>query len=163
MPLSTYRVADVMHQQVATIEPGAGIQQLFREIAGVEAGCFVIVDEERRPLGIVTDGDVIRTVLGEQVPGGSYLRAITSSIEGVLEYLDAVRRSSGDHASDWMTSPVVTVEESDTLQRAAELFAEHHFRRLPVVRDGRLVGLVRRIDLLGPMIKVHDEAQQAGA
>lgn len=163
LPLSTYQVAGVMQRNVATIEPDGEIQQVFREIAGTASGCFVVVDEERRPLGIVTDGDVISTVLGEQVPGGSYLRAITSSIEGLIEHLDAVRRASGDRCSDWMTSPVVTVEEDDTLQRAAELFAEHHFRRLPVVREGRLVGLVRRIDLLGPMIKVHDEAQRADA
>ncbi len=161
MPLSKYKVIEVMQRDVASADPGDPMRQVFSDIATVEHGCLVVVDEQHRPIGIITDGDVIRMVLGEQVPGGHHLRAIMSSTEAILQHLEDVRRAHGDSVADCMTSPVVTVDEQDTLQRVAEIFAENHFHSLPVVRAGRLVGLVRRIDLLGPIMEVYDEARQA--
>ncbi len=161
MPLREYRVIDVMQRDVASTDPAGSMRQVFSEIATADHGCLVVVDGEGRPTGILTDGDAIRMVLGEQVPGGQYLRSITSSIEAVVRHLDDAKRARGDRVADCMTSPVVTVDEQETLQRVAELFSEHHFQSLPVVRDGRLVGLMRRIDLLGPLVEVHDEERQA--
>ena len=160
MPLSKYRVLEVMQGDVASADPAGSMRQVFSDISTAEHGCLVVVDEQQHPIGIVTDGDVIRMALGEQVPGGHHLRAILSSIEATFRYLEDVRRSRGDSVADCMTSPVVTVDEQDTLQRIAEIFAENHFQSLPVVRGGRLVGLVRRVDLLGPIMQVHDEARR---
>jgi CBS domain-containing protein len=160
VPLSKYRVIEVMQRDVASVDPAGPMRRVFSDIATAEHGCFVVVDEQHHPIGIVTDGDVIRMVLGEQVPGGHYLRAITSSIEAILRHLESARRARGEGVADCMTSPVVTVDEQDTLQRVAEIFAENHFHSLPVVRGGRLVGLVRRVDLLGPIMQVHDEARR---
>ncbi len=160
MPLSKYRVIEVMQEDVASADAAGPIRQVFSDIATAEHGCFVVVDEQHHPIGIVTDGDAIHMVLGEQVPGGHHLRAIMSSIEAVLRHLEDARRAHGDSVADCMTSPVVTVEEQDTLQHVAEIFAENHFQSLPVVRAGRLVGLVRRVDLLAPIMQVHDEARR---
>ena len=161
VPLNNYRVIEVMQRDVASVDPGGSLRRMFAEIAAVKHGCFVVVDEQHHPIGILTDGDVIRMVLGEQVPGGHYLRAITSSIEAVVRHFEDAKRARGDSVADCMTSPVVTIDEQDTLQRVAEIFAEDHFQSLPVVSDGRLVGLVRRVDLLGPLVQVHDEEQRA--
>lgn len=163
MPLSKYRVIEVMQRDVASADPAGPMRELFSDIATAEHGCFVVVDEQHHPIGILTVSDVIRMVLGEQVPGGHYLSAITSSIDAILRHLESEKRARGDVVADCMTSPVVTVDEQDTLQRVAELFAENHFHSLPVVRGGRLVGLVRRVDLLGPLMQVHDEARQTRA
>ena len=157
MPLSKQRVTEVMQRDVASVDPACPMRQVFSDIATVEHGCFVVVDEQHHPIGIVTDGDLIRMALAEQVPGGYYLRAITGSIEAMLRHLEGARRARGDSVAVCMTSPVVTVDEQDTLQRVAEIFAENHFHSLPVVRGGRLVGLVRHVDLLRP---ITQEARQ---
>ena len=149
-----------MQRDVASADPAGSMHQVFSGIATAGHGCFVVVDEQHHPIGIITDGDVIHMVLGEQVPGGHHLRAIMSSIEAILRDLEDARRAHGDSIADCMTSPVVTVEEHDTLQHVAEIFAENHFQSLPVVRGGRLVGLIRRVDLLAPIMQVHDEARR---
>jgi len=100
-------------------------------------------------------------VLSEQVPGGQRLSAITTSIDSVLRHFETIRRARGEVIRDCMTSPVMTVDETDTLQRVAEIFAENHFCLLPVVRADKLVGVIRHVDLLGPIMQVHDEAPQA--
>ena len=161
MPLSKYKVVDVMQRSVATIDPATPVRQMFVEIATADHGCFVVVDDQAQPIGIVTDGDVVRMVLSEQVPGGHHLREITSSIEAALGHLELQRRASEDVVADSMTSPVVTIDETETLQRVAEIFADEPYHSLPVVRDGKLVGLVRRVDLLEPIMQVPDEARRA--
>ena len=163
MPLSKYRVINVMQQGVALADPDGPIRQVFADMATAEHGCFVVVDRQQHPVGIITEGDVIRMVLSEQIPGGHHLSAITSSIEAIVTHFESVKRARGDVVADCMTSPVVTIDEEDTLQRVAEIFAENHIHVLPVVRGGRLVGIVRRIDLLGPIMQVHDEALRARA
>ncbi len=161
MPLSKYSVIEVMQRDVASADPADPMRQVFSDIAATEHGCFVVVDEQHYPIGIVTEGDVIRMVLSAEVPGGHHLSAIMSSVESIANHLDSVKRSRGDVVADCMTSPVVTVDEQDTLQRVAEIFAENHFHMVPVVRCGRLVGLVRSVDLLGPIMQVYDEARRA--
>ena len=161
MTLSKYRVAEVMQGDVALADPAGPIRQVFTDIATAKHRCLVVVDPQRHPIGIVTEGDVIRMVLSEQVPGGQHLLAITSSLEAIVKHFETVKRARGEIVADCMTSPVVTVEEQETLQRVAEIFAENHFHLLPVVRDGGIVGVIRRVDLLGPIMQVHDEAQQA--
>lgn len=159
MPLSKYRVVEVMHRDVASVHATDAIQHLLSSIAAVAYGCFVVVDEQHHPLGILTDSDVIRLVLAEQV-SGSRLRSITSSVEAILRHLDDLRRTGEDTVADWMTSPVETIDEQDTLQRVAEIFAENRLHSLPVVRGGKLVGLVRPIDLVEPILHVHNEARR---
>jgi len=56
-----------------------------------------------------------------------------------------------------MTGPVVTVSEDDTVTRAVELMLKHDVNRLPVVRDGRPVGIVARHDLLRMMMSDLDD------
>ncbi len=160
VPLSKYRVSEVMQRDVALADPAGPIRQVFTDIATAKHGCFVVVDERQRPIGIVTEGDVIRMVLSEQVPGGQHLLAITSSIEAIVKHFESMKRARGEIVADCMTSPVVTIDEQDTLQRVAEIFAENRFHLLPVVHDGGLVGIVRRVDLLGPILQVHDEARR---
>jgi CBS domain-containing protein len=151
-----------MRRDVDHADPADSIRQLLGDFVTAKHGCVVVVDEQHHPIGIVSDGDLIRMVLGEQVPGGHHLRTVTRSIEAVLQHIDDARRAHGDAVADCMTSPVEIVDEQDTLQHVAEIFAESHLDSLPVVSDGRLVGLVRRVDLLGPILQVHDEARQPG-
>ena len=80
MTLSKYRVAEVMQGDVALADPAGPIRQVFTDIATAKHRCLVVVDPQRHPIGIVTEGDVIRMVLSEQVPGGQHLLAITSSL-----------------------------------------------------------------------------------
>ena len=154
--LARYTVAEVMHSDVAAVGSERPMEELITDIADVQYGCFVAVDEDQAPVGIITEGDIIRLALAEQIPGGTYLREILSSVDAGVRHA----RAHADTVADFMTTPVTTVPFDDRLQRVAETFAESDFHRLPVVQDGALVGLVRRIDLMGPILQVHEEIQQ---
>ena len=70
------------------------------------------------------------------------------------EFLAYLNHISERTARDVMVSPVVTVAETAELPEIARLFIDHRVKRLPVVRDGRMVGIVSRIDLVRQMVGI---------
>lgn len=164
MPLRRYSVADFMYEDIQTLRPDDRMQLVLDLMPNAKYGAFVVVDEERRPLGIVTETDVIKRVLVEEPPGGAYLRSITASYEAALRYVVDARRAHGIAVADLMTTPVVTIETDRTLHDAAVIFGTRPFKHLPVTRKGVLVGVIRGIDLIGPAIAAleQDEAGRDG-
>jgi CBS domain-containing protein len=162
MVLRTYPVADRMHKDIGTVLPHETLGEAVRDVRVGRYGCLVAVDPDHRPVGILTGGDLFRLLVSEQVPDGPSLRHIFASPESLLEHLRDAQAASTDRVEDCMSSPVVTVEESATLEDVADLFDQHDFNQIPVVREGRLVGLVLRVDLLEPLLRVHEELHKQG-
>ena len=158
MPLSAYRVIDFSYEDVDTLPPDASLRSVLEGIGGTKYDCYIVVDADERPLGIVTTTDLIRRLLAEEPLGGGYLKAILQSSDTAIEFVREAQRAHGRTVADAMTSPVITLDAEDTLRRAAELLSEHHFKRIPVVRDGKLVGIFRAVDLIGPALDVLDQA-----
>ena len=162
MPLSSYSVADVMHTDVETRAPEEPLRPVLEAIVASRYGCYVVVDEQSRPLGIVTGGDLIRHMLADEAPGGAYLKAVLSSPEALARYVRESEHAHGDRVADVMTAPALTVDPDDSLQDVAHLFRTHRVRRFPVARDGVLIGIIRRLDLVGPILAILGEAEQPG-
>ena len=162
MPLRRYKVSEFMYEDVPTLRAEDRMQLVLDTLPNAKYGCFVVADDARRPVGIVTETDVIRRVLAEEPPSGAYLRSITASYEAALRHVVEARRAHGVFVSDLMTSPVVTIEADRTLHEAAAIFGARPFKHRPVVSGGVLVGIIRGIDLIGPAIAALDEADRDG-
>jgi CBS domain-containing protein len=136
---------DVMTTKVVTVRPDTRVEQiaallLERRISGVP-----VVDAGGRLVGIVTEGDLMRRPeMGTERHRGWWLRLFGDERERVAEYA----RSHGTRAEQVMTRNVVTVTEETSLGEIARLLEEHRIKRVPVVRDGKLVGIVSRANLL---------------
>jgi CBS domain-containing protein len=159
MPLSAYRVIDFSYEDVDTLSPDAPLRAVLEGIGATKYDCYVVIDGDEHPVGIVTTTDIIHRLLAEEPLGGGYLKAILQSSEAAIEFVREAQRTHGHTAADVMTTPVITLEADETLRRAAEILEEHHFKRIPVVRDGKLVGIFRAVDLIGPAL---DELDSAG-
>jgi CBS domain-containing protein len=115
-------VADVMTPGVETTTSSQALQDAARTMREGDFGSMPVVDDGRL-VGILTDRDIV--------------------VRGVAEGLDPSVARVGDVAS---RTPVAVAPDQD-LDEAMELMAEHRVRRLPVVDDGRLVGVVSRADV----------------
>ena len=159
MPLQSYTVADVMQTDAETRTREDPLRPVLEEIAASRYGCYIVVDEQSRPLGIVTSGDLIRHILADGAPSGAYLKAVLSSPEALSRYVRDSEHARGDRVADAMTAPALTVGPDDSLKDVAQLFRTQPVRRLVVVRDGVLVGIIRRVDLIGPIVALLGEAK----
>jgi CBS domain-containing protein len=104
-----------------------------------------VVGVDGRLEGIVSEGDLMRRPESGTEPHHSWwLRLITSPEDNVAEYL----KTHGLTAADVMTRDVVTVNGDETAGEIAQLLERRHIKRVPVVEDGKVVGIVSRADLL---------------
>ena len=131
------RVDELMTKDVVTVPP----QALLKDVAEIliENGISgVPVVEDGRLVGVVSEGDIVAKERGPL----RYLGRSPSSDR------DAEAKLAARTARDAMTTPAVTIEHYRTAAAAAEIMLERGVKRLPVVRDGRIVGIVTRTDLV---------------
>ncbi len=104
-----------------------------------------VIDDRGQLVGIVSEADLIRRAEIGTTPHKSWLhRWLDDDVTKAAEYV----RSHSRRVRDVMTKTVVTVEEDATLADIAELMAKHGIKRVPVVQEGALVGIVSRANLL---------------
>ncbi|MCX7631419.1 MAG: CBS domain-containing protein [Geminicoccaceae bacterium] len=140
------QVRDVMTTKVITVRPETPVTEIARLLVEHRISGVPVVDEENRVIGIVSEGDLLRRL--EDTDDGRrrswWLELLASPERRAEDYI----RAHGATARDIMTEEVVVIDQEATLGEAARLLEEKHIKRLPVVREGKLVGLVSRADLL---------------
>lgn len=151
-------VADVMSRAIVTVMPGHSVRHAAQIMLDHRVSGVPVVDGDDRLVGILTEGDLLRRV--EYGLTGSRPHWIGStSTEGAAR--DFVKSRSW-RVADVMSKPVVTVTEATPLADVAVLFGTRGIKRAPVVRDGLLVGLVSRADLLRIIATAKPEKIAAG-
>jgi CBS domain-containing protein len=130
------RAADIMTTKVVTASPENSIRHAAQIMLDHRISGLVVIDDAERLVGMITEGDLLRrTELG--------LRRISAPVPA-QEYL----QSSSWKVADLMSPKVVSVDENVSVDHVAAIMEEDRIKRLPVTRNGRLVGIVSRADLL---------------
>ena len=150
-------VAEIARSEVATVSATTALDDVVERAVAAPERVVVVLDDARRPLGIVTDTDLLRRIAPELRPG--ILAGLT---RGVHRHADALDALHGTHARDVMSSPVISVRDTASPVAALSLAVEKELKRLPVVdAGGRLVGLVSRHELLGAFVSPEPPDQVA--
>jgi CBS domain-containing protein len=146
------RAGDIMTRAVTTVGPHDTIREiasllLERRISGVP------VVEGGRMIGIVSEGDLLRRheIGTQRKRAGSWWMRLFRGEPGPAEYV----KSHAVHAVDVMSTPVISVAEDEAVANIASLFGRRRIKRVPVLRDGRLVGIVTRANLVQALAAVH--------
>jgi CBS domain-containing protein len=129
-------VRDVMSSPVVTIEEDAPVNKAAELMEKHGLGCIIVTNEEGKPLGIITERDLVARVLAKNVKP------------------DSVR------AKEVMTSPLITIEPHETINEAARRMSRLNIRRLGVVYKGQLIGLVSSKDILAVMPELVETIQE---
>jgi CBS domain-containing protein len=151
----TMQVKEVMTRNVISIEAGASILKAARLMLQNHVSGLPVVDKEGKLIGIVTEGDFLRrSELGTQRRHPRWLQFIVGPGRLADEYVHA----SGRKVEEVMTPGPYTVTEDDSLEQLVELMQRRHIKRLPVMREGRLVGIVSRANLMHALTSLAREA-----
>jgi CBS domain-containing protein len=137
------RVNDVMTADVIAVGPDASVHKAARLMSDHGVSGLPVVDAAGRVLGIVTEGDlIIRQAAPRPRP---WWRVFFADPEALAR---DYQKAAGTTVGEVMTGAVVSVSPALDLDAAARILHDRDLRRLPVVRDGRLVGILSRGDLV---------------
>jgi len=145
MQTKTLSARDLMTRDVLTAPPTTPVNILAQMLAQHGISAVPIVDEVAQVLGIVTEADLLRRLASAEDPKKGWLAQVMSSQDRQAE---RYARTHGRIAGDIMTTDVVSVDEEASAAHIAHLLEEKGVKRVPVLRQGRLIGLVSRADLL---------------
>ncbi|HLN23547.1 MAG TPA: CBS domain-containing protein [Patescibacteria group bacterium] len=145
-------VRDVMTAKVQSVTADTTVRQIAKILVDNGISGVPVVDSEGAPIGMVTESDLIALdANGTREVGRDWWLAHLAEGEPLssqfLASLDQAERT----ARDVMTAPVVTIAESAELPEVARLFLSYRIKRLPVLREGKMVGIVSRADLVRRM------------
>jgi CBS domain-containing protein len=131
-----------MNPDVLTVRPETPLKEVAHRLVERGISGMPVCDENGRVLGVVSEADILYKERGEARKGAGLLALLLEPHD------DADRKIGARTAGEAMTSPAVTIEPNRRLAEAARVMLERGINRLPVVRDGKLVGIVTRADLV---------------
>ncbi len=118
-----FHAKDIMTKEVSTVRQDAKITDVIRLLAQKRITGVPVVSDDMRLLGVVTEKDILRTLRYDQ-------------------------NIKGKSAADLMTSEIISFDENDSLMEVFESLVENDFRRVPILSEGILVGIVSRRDII---------------
>ncbi|MGV6876583.1 CBS domain-containing protein [Pseudochelatococcus sp. B33] len=139
------KAADIMSRNVVTVSPDESIADVIALMLEKKISGVPVVDAERNVVGIVTEGDFLRrTELDTRRERTRWLEFILGPAKAAADFVEANAR----YVRDVLTPNPYTVTEYTPLNDIVALFEQHKIKRVPVTANGKLVGIVSRIDLL---------------
>ncbi len=147
--MSTLTARDLMTPDVVTVPPETPVIAVARLLAERGISAVPVLDKAGTVLGVVTEADLIRRLAGEEDQPMGWLRSLFADPG---EQAERYARTHGSTAAEIMTVGAVAVTEADTATHIAHVLEEKAIRRVLVIDDGRLRGIVSRADLLRALV-----------
>jgi CBS domain-containing protein len=147
------RIREIMDRNPATVPPEASVHDVVAAMREHQLPGLPVVDSDGRCVGIVTEADlVLPDDDGDlHIPHYVNLFGGTVFLESLGRFEGRLRKAFAANAADMMTRDPDTVDPDTSVRDAARLIYETGHNRLPVVENGRLVGVVTRLDVLGAL------------
>ncbi len=152
------RAMDLMTSEVITVDEDASVQQVAKLLAERGISAVPVVDRENRVIGMVSEGDLLhRSETGTERRRSWWLDMMASTNKLAGDY---VKSHSGE-VRDVMTRDVISVTDTTPVADIAVLLETNRIKRVPIVRDGKLVGIVSRANLVRALAMTIDEQTSA--
>jgi len=139
------RAIDVMVRDVVTVRPDTDVADAIKLLAEHDVSALPVLDKEGNLVGVLSEADLIhRAEIGTEKYRPWWLEAVT----GASTLAEEFAKSHGKKVGEVMTESVISVTEETPLSEVAALFERKRIKRVPVVEDGKLVGMVSRSNLI---------------
>jgi CBS domain-containing protein len=129
-------VKDVMSSPVITIHENAPANQVAELMDKHGLGCIIVTSKEGKPIGIITERDLVRRVLAKNIKPDSF------------------------KSKEVMTSPLITIDPGEKISEVARRMSRLNIRRLGVMYKGQLVGVLSSKDVLSVMPELIESIQE---
>jgi CBS domain-containing protein len=143
--------ANIMTRDVVTAGPDATVATIAKLLTDHGISALPICDGDGRLVGMLSEGDLMRPFTqANEVRRSWWLTLLAEGTDLAPEFVEYVRLDNR-RACDLMQTTVITATDTTSAPALAELLTEHRIKRVPILRDGKLVGIVSRADLVRAM------------
>lgn len=154
------QIKDIMTQDVVTVAMKTPVEEIAKLLLARHVSAVPVVDDTGTVQGLVSEGDLMRRIADPDKPRRSWwLEFFADPRSDAADYI----KTHGRTASDIMTRDVVSVTEDMTAAEVARILETARIKRAPVLRDGRLVGIVSRANLLQALASAPPPEADTGA
>ena len=147
---------DIMTKDVVAVTPNTSIEELAGLLVSNQISGAPVVNAAGNIVGMVTENDLISQNKRLHIPTVVSFLGAAIYLESSKKFADEVKRMTATKVADICTEKVVTISEDTTLTDIATIMGEKKVHCLPVVKDGKVIGIVGKRDV------VRAVAHQAG-
>jgi CBS domain-containing protein len=152
------KAADVMKREVITARPNATLEAVLDLLVTHRISAVPVVDDKGAVVGIVSEGDLLRrSEAGTEHRRSRWLELFIPEQTLALEFV----KSHSRRVTDVMTRNVIAVTPDTPLAEVATVLEKNRIKRVPVVQDGKLVGIVSRADLVRTLANLYKNVAAA--
>jgi len=142
-----------MYGKVLTVKKDDTIGEVAHVLSENNIGGVPVVDADNKIVGIITEKDLLYKDIEPRVPAAVNIQGATLFLEGISRYRKELKKLVATRAEDIMTRDVITVDENTEVERVARIMVESDITRVPVVNNGKLVGIISRADIVKHIAK----------
>jgi CBS domain-containing protein len=149
--------SDVMVCEVVTVGPEEAVSKAVQLLVDHDISALPVVDGERRVIGILSEADLLhREKIGTEKHRAWWLEAVTPPSVLALDYA----KSHGRRVAELMSQDIISANEDTPLSELANILEKHRIKRVPILRDGKLVGIVSRSNLIQALASAPPKSEK---
>lgn len=142
------KVMDVMQTNVITISPNTEIKDIAKTLYDNRISGVPVIDLFGNLAGIVSEGDLLHKETNPRIPDAIGFLGALIYYRGVKQYESDFKKLIALTASEIMTQNVITIGKDATIEEAATLMINRNVKRLPVMENGKMIGIISRMDVI---------------
>lgn len=152
--------SDVMVHDVLTIGPDKDVKEAARLLIDHDISALPVVDQHGDLVGIISEADLVhRAEVATLKHRPWWLEALIPATTLATEFA----KSHGRRVDELMSTNVISASEETSLGEIATLLEKHRIKRVPIMKDGRIVGIVSRNNLVQALASTTDASNGANA
>ncbi|MGI5879914.1 MAG: CBS domain-containing protein [Syntrophomonadaceae bacterium] len=146
---------DIMTREVITVSLNERVEEVARLLVENKISGIPVIDDERHVVGIVTEKDLMVRARELRVPFYVTLFDSIIFLDNPIRFNNDIKKYTATTVKEAMTAKVQVVEEDTPVGLIVEIMQSKEINRVPVVRHGKLVGIITRNDILKSLVKTN--------
>lgn len=144
---------DIMNKNVITVQEDSSIEEAAGILTEYNISGAPVVNKQGKIVGMVTEGDLLHKETNPRTPAFLNILGAFIYIRGIERYREDFKKLAAASTSEIMTTDVITASGDMEIEDVAALMVEHGIKRVPVVENGNIIGIISRADIIKTLAK----------
>jgi CBS domain-containing protein len=148
------KAKEIMETNVITVKKETTIEEIAHILTDKNISGVPVVDDGNKVIGMVSQKDLLYKDVEPRFPAVVEILGGLIFLKGVKHYQEELKKLVATKAEDIMTQKVISVTEETEVEKVAEIMVEKDVNRIPVLREGKLIGIISRADIVKYIAKM---------